>query len=121
MGEKDGFIIPERLDKLTSEVLKHVSFGALSLPELSEERKAVFIPRLAILYGVFDALIIRGLRLSDGALRGGVLHEMGGCFHHQNVHSRTASNPANQYNIDSEQARRALETMMQMHGRWRMQ
>lgn len=43
MGEKDGFITPERLDKLTSEVLKHASFDALSLPGLSEERKAVFV------------------------------------------------------------------------------
>lgn len=44
MGEKDGFITPERLDKLRSEVLKHASFDALSLPGLSEERKAVFVP-----------------------------------------------------------------------------
>lgn len=76
MGEKDGFITPERLDKLTSEVLKHASFDALSLPGLSEERKAVFVPGLAILCGVFDALAIRELRLSDGALREGVLYEM---------------------------------------------
>ncbi|KAA1352953.1 exopolyphosphatase, partial [Escherichia coli] len=34
MGEKDGFITPERLVKLTEEVLKHKSFDALSLPGL---------------------------------------------------------------------------------------
>ncbi|MDI8954208.1 hypothetical protein MJO10_28185, partial [Salmonella enterica subsp. enterica serovar Anatum] len=34
LGEKDGFITPERLDKLKSEVLKHRSFNALSLPGL---------------------------------------------------------------------------------------
>lgn len=83
MGEKDGFITPERLDKLRTEVLKHASFDALSLPGLSEERKAVFVPGLAILCGVFDALAIRELRLSDGALREGVLYEMEGRFRHQ--------------------------------------
>ena len=121
MGEKDGFITPERLDKLTSEVLKHASFDALSLPGLSEERKAVFVPGLAILCGVFDALAIRELRLSDGALREGVLYEMEGRFRHQDVRSRTASSLANQYNIDSEQARRVLETTMQMYDQWHTQ
>lgn len=64
MGEKDGFITPERTVKLTEEVLKHKSFDALSLPGLSDERKAVlFVPGLAILCGVFDALAIKELRL----------------------------------------------------------
>lgn len=90
MGEKDGFITPERLTLLTDEVLKHKSFDALSLPGLSDERKAVFVPGLAILCGVFDALAIKELRLSDGALREGVLYEMEGRFRHQDIRSRTA-------------------------------
>jgi len=105
MGEKDGFITPERLDMLREEVLKFKSFDALSLPGLSEERKAVFVPGLAILCGVFDALAIRELRLSDGALREGVLYEMEGRFRHQDIRSRTAQSLANQYNIDREQAK----------------
>ncbi|XNM54653.1 hypothetical protein ACLK1Z_14465 [Escherichia coli] len=39
MGEKDGIIIPERLEKLVKEVLRHRNFASLSLPGLSEERK----------------------------------------------------------------------------------
>lgn len=80
MGEKDGIITPERLEKLVKEVLRHRNFASLSLPGLSEERKTVFVPGLAILCGVFDALAIRELRLSDGALREGVLYEMEGRF-----------------------------------------
>lgn len=64
---------------------------------------------------MFDALAIRELRLSDGALREGVLYEMEGRFRHQDVRSRTASSLANQYHIDSEQARRVLDTTMQMY------
>ncbi|HHA1629172.1 TPA: exopolyphosphatase [Enterobacter hormaechei subsp. xiangfangensis] len=121
MGEKDGFITPERLVKLTEEVLKHKSFDALSLPGLSDERKAVFAPGLAILCGVFDALAIKELRLSDGALREGVLYEMEGRFRHQDIRSRTAQSLANQYNIDREQAKRVLETTVQMYEQWEEQ
>jgi len=118
LGEKDGFITPERLDLLVNETLKAKSFDALSLPGLSDERKAVFVPGLAILCGVFDALAIRELRLSDGALREGVLYEMEGRFRHQDIRSRTAQSLANQYNIDREQAKRVLETTTMMYDQW---
>ncbi|MDU7648624.1 MAG: exopolyphosphatase [Klebsiella michiganensis] len=115
MGEKDGFITPERLEMLVEELLKYKNFDSLSLPGLSEDRKAVFAPGLAILCGVFDALAIKELRLSDGALREGVLYEMEGRFRHQDIRSRTAQSLANQYNIDREQARRVLETTTHNH------
>ncbi len=121
MGEKDGFITPERLEMLVNELLKHKNFDALSLPGLSEDRKAVFAPGLAILCGVFDALAIKELRLSDGALREGVLYEMEGRFRHRDIRSRTAQSLANQYNIDREQARRVLETTTQMLEQWQEQ
>ncbi|EXU74840.1 exopolyphosphatase [Erwinia mallotivora] len=121
MGEKEKLITPERLDKLYDEAIKHKSFDALSLPGLSDERKAVFIPGLAILCGVFDALAIRELRLSDGALREGVLYEMEGRFRHQDIRSRTAQSLANHYAIDSDQARRVLETTELLYAQWREQ
>ena len=120
-GEKDGIITPERLKKLVAEVVKFKNFDELSLPGLSDERKAVFVPGLAILCGVFDALAINELRLSDGALREGVLYEMEGRFRHQDIRSRTAQSLANQYNIDREQARRVLETTMHMYDQWQAQ
>lgn len=121
MGEKEKRVTPDNLDMLVSEVLKHKSFDALSLPGLSEERKAVFVPGLAILCGVFDALAIRELRLSDGALREGVLYEMEGRFRHQDIRSRTAQSLANHYVIDSDQARRVLETTEQLYLQWQEQ
>ncbi|EOL9014002.1 exopolyphosphatase [Cronobacter malonaticus] len=121
MGEKDGFITPDRLDMLRDEVLKFGHFSALTLPGLSEERKVVFVPGLAILCGVFDALAIRELRLSDGALREGVLYEMEGRFRHQDIRIRTAQSLANQYHIDREQAHRVLDTTMLMYEQWEQQ
>lgn len=121
MGEKEKIVTPERLEMLYEEVIKHRSFDALSLPGLSEDRKAVFVPGLAILCGVFDALAIRELRLSDGALREGVLYEMEGRFRHQDIRSRTAQSLANHYNIDTDQARRVLETTEQLYLQWKDQ
>ncbi|WNN43301.1 MULTISPECIES: exopolyphosphatase [Winslowiella] len=121
MGEKDKLITPERLEMLYDEVIKHKSFDALSLPGLSDERKAVFVPGLSILCGVFDALAIRELRLSDGALREGVLYEMEGRFRHQDIRSRTAQSLANHYNIDTDQARRVLDTTELLYLQWKNQ
>ena len=70
---------------------------------------------------MFDALAIKELRLSDGALREGVLYEMEGRFRHQDIRSRTAQSLANQYNIDREQAKRVLETTVQMYEQWEEQ
>ena len=121
MGEKDGLITAERLAMLQREVLKFKHISALSLPGLSEERKSVFVPGLAILCGVFDALAIRELRLSDGALREGVLYEMEGRFRHQDIRIRTAQSLAEQYHIDSDQARRVLETVEHLYQQWEVQ
>ncbi len=70
---------------------------------------------------MFDALAIRELTLSDGALREGVLYEMEGRFRHRDIRSRTAQSLANHYAIDSDQARRVLETTEQLYLQWRDQ
>lgn len=121
LGEKDGLITPERLELLRSEVLKYKRFSELTLPGLSEDRQAVFVPGLSILCGVFDALAIKQLRLSDGALREGVLYEMEGPFRHQDIRSRTARSLAEHYNIDREQAQRVLSTVQQLYAQWMAQ
>lgn len=46
---------------------------------------------------------------------------MEGRFRHQDIRSRTAQSTANQYNIDREQAKRVLETTVQMYEQWEEQ
>lgn len=121
LGEKDGLITAERLELLRNEVLKYKRFNELALPGLSEDRQAVFVPGLSILCGVFDALAVKQLRLSDGALREGVLYEMEGRFRHQDIRSRTARSLAEHYNIDHEQAYRVLSTVQQLYAQWMAQ
>ncbi|MEE3652658.1 MULTISPECIES: exopolyphosphatase [unclassified Brenneria] len=118
MGEKDGLITPKRLDKLRDEILRFKSFKSLSLPGLAEDRQSVLVAGLAILCGIFDVLAIKELRLSDGALREGVLYEMEGRFRHQDIRIRTAQSLASHYNIDREQARRVRETTERLYAQW---
>lgn len=70
---------------------------------------------------MFDSLEIKELRLSDGALREGVLYEMEGRFRHQDIRQRTALSLAEHYNIDREQAKRVLKTMEELYYQWRQQ
>ncbi|ACS86450.1 exopolyphosphatase [Musicola paradisiaca] len=121
MGEKDGLITPDRLEILKDRILQFKNFRALSLPGLTEDRQTVLVPGLSILCGVFDALAIKELRLSDGALREGVLYEMEGRFRHQDIRIRTAQSLAGHYNIDREQARRVRETAELLYAQWAQQ
>lgn len=118
LAERDGIITPERLEQVVNLVLKFRTFNSIDLDGLSPDRQSVFVPGLAILCGVFNALAIKELRLSDGALREGVLYEMESRFRHQDIRSRTAISLAEHYNIDREQAARVLETTQQLYAQW---
>lgn len=121
MGEKDGIITAKRLEKLVTHLLKYKNFATLNLTGLPQERRNIFVPGLAILCGVFDALAIRELRLADGALREGVLYEMEARFRHRDIRTRTAQSLAIQYNIDRDQAQRVLNTSCHIYHQWQEQ
>lgn len=121
MGARDGVITPERLGKLCEKVLLFTHFTEISLSGLSEERKAVFVPGLAILCGVMDALAIKEIKLSGSALREGILYEMEGKFPHQDIRMRTAKSLVELYHIDRDQARRVWKTTSFLYQQWRVQ
>lgn len=118
LGEKAHPITADHLHKLSEKVLSYQHIDDLALPGISQERKAVFAPGLAILCGLFDALAIRELFLSEGALREGVIYEIEGRFRHQDIRQRTAQSLATQYNIDHQQARRVLATTRLLYEQW---
>nr|WP_314263690.1 exopolyphosphatase [uncultured Moellerella sp.] len=120
-GERDGVITPARLATIVQQVLKYKSFDDIDIPGLSDERKYVFVPGLAILCAIFDSLQIQELRLSEGALREGVLYEMEGRFRHQDIRQRTAISLAEHYNIDREQTKRVRKTMETLYHQWAAQ
>lgn len=122
MGKKDGVITAKRLQLLVDAVLQFKDFDSLDLPGLAPDRRDVFVAGLAILCALFRSLDIKELRLSNGALREGVLYEMeNNRFRYHDIRSRTATSLAEHYKIDREQAERVLITTLALYEQWKEQ
>ncbi|NNE38202.1 MAG: exopolyphosphatase, partial [Gammaproteobacteria bacterium] len=65
---------------------------------------------LAVLCGIFEAFKIEQLRVSDGALREGLLYDLIGRLHDEDIRNSTISSLAKRYNVDTEQADRVKST-----------
>lgn len=107
---KDG-ISREALEKLL-EVLKNTNHvDDLQLQELSAERKSIFPSGVSILYAIFKALNIQHMRVADGALREGLIHDFLGRIHHEDVREQSIKALANRYHVDLNQAERVASTL----------
>ncbi len=119
MGYKDGYITRQRLEIIVNKVMNTETFAELKFAGLSDARRDIFVAGLAILCAIFNALEIKKLYFSTGALREGVLYEMEQSrFRHHDIRSRTATNLAEHYNIDREQADRVLTTTRLLYQQW---
>jgi exopolyphosphatase / guanosine-5'-triphosphate,3'-diphosphate pyrophosphatase len=109
---RDGFTIDD-LYFLRSELIQRGSPQALeSLAELSEDRREVIAPGLAILIGAFECLRIERMHISRSALREGVLHDLVGRLHHADVRDASVRHLMLQYRIDEGQAARVRRTAL---------
>ncbi|MGY0219474.1 exopolyphosphatase [Endozoicomonadaceae bacterium StTr2] len=101
-------------DKITRQTLEQLKRECISLqhtrnlnfPGLKWERQSIFPAGLAILTAVFDALNIKSMRFSDGALREGVLYDMVGRNYHEDVRNRTLDGLMTRYHVDRRQSER---------------
>ncbi|MDX2464474.1 MAG: Ppx/GppA phosphatase family protein [Porticoccus sp.] len=74
------------------------------LDGLSERRRHVIVPGVAIICGVFDALGIEHIQTSPGALREGVVYDMVGRLAHEDVRERTVSAMMKRSDVDQQNA-----------------
>ncbi|MEX2352550.1 MAG: exopolyphosphatase [Gammaproteobacteria bacterium] len=102
------------LKALKKELIEVGDVNRLQLPGLTANRKPVFAGGVAILCGIFEAFDIRELEVSDGALREGLLHDLIGRHHDQDIRDDTIDELAGRYNIDLEQAARVRKTAVQL-------
>jgi len=110
LGFSDNGLTPEAVDRLIDKVLEFDSVGELSLPLLSERRSQVWPGGLAILAELLHVLEIPLLKVSDGALREGLLYDLLGRLRHEDARVRTVEAMAARYQVDTEQARRVAVT-----------
>ncbi|MDB4990953.1 MAG: Guanosine-5-triphosphate,3-diphosphate diphosphatase [Myxococcaceae bacterium] len=103
---RDAAIERGHVDKLTD------------MPGLSLDRRSVIMGGLAVLHAVFKSIdITRPMRASKSALREGLLLELVGNLGERDVRERTVARLTERYAVDTDQARRVEETVLQLAGK----
>ncbi|HEB97687.1 MAG TPA: exopolyphosphatase [Sedimenticola thiotaurini] len=105
-------------DGITADALRQlrdrlVAFGRvdrIELDGLSTERRPVFAGGVAVLRSVFKALHIERMQVSDLALREGLLYDMLGRIHHEDVRESSVRALCRRYEVDMAQAERVERT-----------
>lgn len=106
-----GITLPSLL-ALKQRLLSVDHISKLKLAGLKDERVPVLPGGLAILVGLFESLGIERMRASDMALREGVLFELHGRLHQEDIRDRTIARMATSYQVDMEQAARVERVAM---------
>lgn len=83
---------------------------AICFEGLPERRKPVFASGVAVLCGIFEALNLDRINVSEGALREGLLHDLIGRMHDEDIRDKTIMDVSHRYGVDIGQARRVKET-----------
>ena len=113
-GWSETGITRKGLDKLIAALIKAGQVDKLKLSGLAEQRRPVFVGGVAVMVAIFDALDLDNMRISDGALREGVLHDLIGRVRHEDRREITVSELMNRHHIDVEQAGRVRETTLML-------
>ncbi len=73
---------------------------------------------MAVLLAIFEGLPIGKMQVSDWALREGLLYDLIGRVHHEDVRERTINALCGRYQIDRRQAARVEQTASWRCRRW---
>jgi len=98
------------LDELRSILLHAGDVGKLTLQGLRPDRIPVLPGGLAIMLAVFKEFGLERMAFSEGALRLGVLYDLLGRYHHQDLRHATVQQFMRRYQVDAGQAARVAAT-----------
>lgn len=104
------------LEFLIAEMLSAGRLAGLRLPELSDDRAAVFPGGVAILVEVMRALSVEKMTVAEGALREGILYDMIGRLTDEDARVRSVRAMAARYHVDIAQADRVEATALNLYG-----
>ena len=88
--------------------------GAVALAAVDAARAPVFPGGLAIASAMLDALGIETMTVSSGALREGLLHDLLGRVHAEDIRETTVADLMRRYHVDAEHAQRVADTAATM-------
>ncbi|GGD65969.1 exopolyphosphatase [Lacimicrobium alkaliphilum] len=112
---KPGTVNLSQIETIIKRCCEAGQYSLLPFKSLSEERAPVFAAGLAILAASFDSLNITELVFSPSALREGVIYEMEDRLEHDDIRERTADSLATRYDVDTDHARRVLQTTLEIY------
>jgi exopolyphosphatase/guanosine-5'-triphosphate,3'-diphosphate pyrophosphatase len=98
------------LRKLREVLLKDGRVDRDKFKDLSDDRAEVFAGGVAVLLACFEALAIERMDVADGALREGLIYDLLGRFHHEDVRGATVDALTRRYHVDRPQAERVAAT-----------
>ncbi len=109
----------EDLKKIRAMMIEAGSLDKLKLPGLSDDRKPVFAGGLAVLIAVFEALKIRRMYVSDGALREGLIFDRIDRYQHEDMRDKTVRLWQQRFQVNIAQADAVRKTAHKLFNRCR--
>jgi exopolyphosphatase/guanosine-5'-triphosphate,3'-diphosphate pyrophosphatase len=114
-GWCESGITLEALYQMRDKIIKQGHVDKIKLASMSEERAAVLPGGLAVLIGVFETLGIRQMRVSEQALREGLLYDLVGRIQHQDIRDATVESAMKRWNLDIEHAVNVTTTVRYLY------
>ncbi|MDX1811529.1 MAG: exopolyphosphatase, partial [Gammaproteobacteria bacterium] len=114
MGWCKTGITAEAMELLLNEISQYTSIDDAKLTGLKADRKPVFVGGFIVLKAIFDTFKIEKMRVSEGALREGILYDLIGREEHEDTRSRTIQSRAQRYNVDSVHADAVKNTALDL-------
>ncbi|MBU0960938.1 MAG: exopolyphosphatase [Proteobacteria bacterium] len=110
LGLESYNITLDSLYRIRDIMIKAGHLKNLDLPGLNSDRQPVFAGGLAILIATFEALKIKTMQVSEGALREGLLYERLGRIQSEDTRLKTVSSVQQRFQISQQHARRVSKT-----------
>jgi len=105
----------EGLDRLRSLLIKHERADPDRIAGLRPNRAPVLPGGVAIMTAVFDELGIEAMKVSDGALRHGVLYDLLGRVEHRDMREVTVAQFMRRYHVDVSHAERVRSLALNIY------
>jgi exopolyphosphatase/guanosine-5'-triphosphate,3'-diphosphate pyrophosphatase len=108
-------ITREGLQRLRALLLKAEEADPDRIAGLRPNRAPVLPGGLAIMIAAFDALGLESMKVSEGALRHGVLYDLLGRVQHRDMREATVAQFMRRYHVDAAQAERVRALSLKIH------
>ncbi|MFZ3175299.1 MAG: exopolyphosphatase, partial [Thiobacillus sp.] len=107
-------ITADGLAQLRTQFIKAGHIDALQLAGLRNDRRPVIAGGFAIMAGVFAELGIEQMAVAETAMREGILYDLLGRFHEQDMREATVDEFMRRYHIDVQQAARVTRVAQKL-------